>query len=43
MLFELGEKVDYRHYGAATITEMETRTARGEKKASTVLDEVLAP
>jgi CarD family transcriptional regulator len=32
MLFEVGETVVYPHHGAATITEVKTRTIRGEKK-----------
>jgi CarD family transcriptional regulator len=32
MLFEVGETVVYPHHGAATITEVTTRTVRGEEK-----------
>jgi len=42
MLFEVGETIVHPHHGAATITEVKTRTVTGEEKASTVLDEVLA-
>jgi CarD family transcriptional regulator len=42
MLFEVGETIVYPHYGAARITQVKTRTVKGEEKASTVLDEVLA-
>jgi CarD family transcriptional regulator len=42
MLFEVGETIVYPHHGAATITEVQGRTVKGEEKASTVLDEVLA-
>ncbi|MEO9223233.1 MAG: CarD family transcriptional regulator, partial [Mycobacteriaceae bacterium] len=32
MLFEVGETVVYPHHGAATITEVKTRTIKGEEK-----------
>jgi CarD family transcriptional regulator len=32
MLFEVGETVVYPHHGAATITDVKTRTVRGEEK-----------
>ncbi len=42
MLFEVGETIVYPHHGAAANTEVNTCTVKGEEKASTVLDEVLA-
>src|SRR5680860_215956 len=32
MLFEVGETVVYPHHGAATISEVKTRTVKGEEK-----------
>jgi CarD family transcriptional regulator len=37
MLFEVGEMVVYPHHGAATITEVKTRTLKGEAKLSLTL------
>jgi|GEM_PF-2267146 len=42
MIFEVGETIVHPRHRGATITEVKTCTVKGEEKASTVLDEVLA-